>query len=175
MRIANVIHDSIVDGPGLRFVVFTQGCPHHCPGCHNPETLDPAGGSDVPLEALLDPIGKDPLTEGLTLTGGEPFSQAEDCARLASAAKRVGWTVWVYSGYTFDAIRASKRPDWNALLETVDVLVDGPYIEKERDLQLLYRGSRNQRLIDVPKSLKAGHVVLWKRKDDLGHFSVPES
>lgn len=175
MRIANIIQDSIVDGPGLRFVVFTQGCPHHCPGCHNPETFDPLGGKEMPLEELLDFIGKDPLTEGLTLTGGEPFSQAEDCARLAAAAKSKGWTVWVYSGYTFDAIQALDRPDWNAFLETIDVLVDGPYVEKERDLQLLYRGSRNQRIIDVSKSLEVGHVVLWERKDNLGHFSVPES
>jgi anaerobic ribonucleoside-triphosphate reductase activating protein len=175
MRIANTVNDSIVDGPGLRFAVFTQGCPHACPGCHNPETHDPAGGEEVPVEDLVHRLEKNPLIEGLTLSGGEPFLQAEDCARLARAARALGLTVWTYTGFLYERLRTAGRPDWDALLADTDILVDGPYVEAERSYGLPFRGSRNQRLIDVPKSRVAGRVVLWEREDSLGQFAVPES
>lgn len=175
MRIANTVNDSIVDGPGLRFTIFTQGCPHHCPGCHNPETHDSQGGQEVPVEDLMAMLGKNPLIQGLTLSGGEPFAQAEDCAKLAQAAHAVGWTVWTFSGYTFEAILAREDPAWRALLEETDVLVDGPFLEKEKSYELRFRGSRNQRLIRVKESLAQGKVVLWTQPDPLAKFTIPES
>ena len=175
MRIANTVNDSIVDVPGLRFTIFTQGCPHHCPGCHNPDTHDPQGGQETPVEDLIAMMGKNPLIEGLTLSGGEPFAQAADCARLAEAAHAVGWSVWTYSGYTFEHILASEDPGWQALLRQTDVLVDGPFIQKEKSYELRFRGSRNQRLIRVKESLAQGRVVLWSQPDLLAKFTVPES
>ncbi len=176
MRIASTISDSIVDGPGLRVTVFTQGCPHACPGCHNPETHDPQGGTEVSVEELVELFEKNRLVEGLTLSGGDPFLQAQECAALAQAAHARGLTVWTYTGYRYEQLLAAQRNDWEALLAETDVLVDGPFVEAQRAYGLGFRGSRNQRLIDVPKSRKAGQVILW---DDgskaLSHFSVPES
>lgn len=175
MRIANTVEDSIVDGPGLRMTVFTQGCPHHCPGCHNPETHDVTGGKEVDLAELIEKLGENPLTRGLTLSGGEPFLQGEDCARLAAAAHEKGLDVWTYTGYRYEALAAGDAPGWQALLAETDVLVDGPFLEGEKSYSLHFRGSRNQRLIDVPKSLRAGQAVLWVEEDSLAHFTVPES
>ena len=175
MRIANTVNDSIVDGHGLRFAVFTQGCPHRCPGCHNPQTHDPAGGREESLEALIAGLDKNPLSAGLTLSGGEPFYQAADCARLAAMAHARGKTVWTYTGYTYEQILHKNDPDWNALLAETDVLVDGPFLEKEQSYELHFRGSRNQRLIDVAASRRAGKVVLWQETDYLSKFTVPES
>ena len=173
MRIANTVDDSIVDGPGLRFVVFAQGCEHRCPACHNPETQPLGGGSEIDPAELAARFGKNPLTEGLTLSGGEPFLQAAPCAQLAHAAHAVGWTVWAYSGYTYEQLL--QRPDAMQLLRELDVLVDGPFIEAQKRYALLFRGSENQRLIDVPKSLATGAVVLWEREDPLAHFRPPRS
>ena len=161
MRIANTVNDSIVDGHGLRFTIFTQGCPHHCPGCHNPDTHDPAGGREVSLEELVAEMGRNPLIEGVTLSGGEPFAQAADCAALAQAAHARGLNVWTYSGYLFEHLRDSGNPDWTALLA--------------QSYELRVWGSRNQRLIDVPRSLAQGRVVLWQEEDPLAKFTVPES
>ena len=175
MRIANVVSDSIVDGPGLRFTVFTQGCPHHCPGCHNPETHDPAGGRPVTVEELAEQMLSNPLLDGLTLSGGEPFDQAEECAALAARAKARGLSVWAYTGYRYEALLEKGEPQVLALLEQVDVLVDGPFVEALKSYDALFRGSTNQRLIDLPKSRAAGAVVLWSRPDPLAHFTRPES
>ena len=175
MRIANTVNDSIVDGHGLRFTIFTQGCPHHCAGCHNPETHDFEGGVEISVGELSTLMGKNPLVEGLTRSGGEPFSQAADCARLAQAAHRLGWNVWTYTGYLFETIRDSADPAWQDLLRRTDVLVDGPFVEKEKSYALHFRGSRNQRLIRVKESLEQGKVVLWEEEDHLAKFTVPES
>ena len=147
MRIHRTMHDSIVDGPGLRFVVFTQGCPHRCPGCHNPETHDPTGGTEISVEEVIADMLRNPLTDGLTLTGGEPFLQVEDCAKIARAAKVAGLNVWCYSGWTLEELQA--RPEAEVLLKEIDVLVDGPYVEAQRSLRLQWRGSENQRLIEL--------------------------
>ncbi len=175
MRIANTVEDSIVDGPGLRVTVFTQGCPHHCPGCHNPDTHDVEGGREVEPAELIARFAENPLTRGLTLSGGEPFLQGEACAALAAAAHERGLDVWTYTGYRYEALAAGEDPGWQALLAETDVLVDGPFLEQEKSYALHFRGSRNQRLIDVPKSRQTGRVVLWEEEDPLAHFTVPES
>lgn len=160
LRIAGVVNDSIVDGPGYRFTIFTQGCPHRCPGCHNPQTHDPKGGSWIDTDELMGQILENPLLEGVTFSGGEPFSQAEILAQLGREIKKHGLSLWCYSGYTLESLLAMNKPSVNHLLEVADVLVDGPFILEERDLELSFRGSRNQRLIDLPASLASGQAVM---------------
>ena len=162
LRIADTIQDSIVDGPGFRFVVFTQGCLRHCPGCHNPHTWDPAGGKEVTVDSLYKTLSANPLTDGLTLSGGEPYLQAAACAELAQKAKAGGFNVWCYSGYTFEEILETSKTDsgFKALIEATDVLIDGMFLIEEKSLTLKWRGSQNQRVIDVRKSLESGEVVL---------------
>jgi anaerobic ribonucleoside-triphosphate reductase activating protein len=159
MRIAGLVQDSIVDGPGLRFTVFTQGCAHRCEGCHNPETHDPDGGRELPVGEVVKQLLSNPLTDGVTLSGGEPFSQAADCAQIAEAAKKAGLNVWTYTGYTFEQLFNLSDPDIRKLLSLTDVLVDGPFILLERSLSIKWRGSKNQRLIDVRRSLETGKAV----------------
>ena len=161
MRIAGFIQDSIVDGPGFRFVVFAQGCRRHCEGCHNPATWDADGGVEMTVDDIAAEMLGNPLTDGLTLSGGEPLLQAENCASLASVARENGLNVWVFTGYTFEELmkKASDEPAVKSLLELIDVLIDGAFDLAERTLSLRWRGSRNQRVIDVPKSLAAGKAV----------------
>ena len=163
MRIAEYIQDSIVDGPGLRFVLFTQGCPHQCQGCHNPATHDPNGGREEPEEEIINEMLRNKLTDGLTLSGGEPFSQAEACAVIARAAREAGLNVWSYSGYTFEELLASDDANIRELLRLTDVLVDGRFHLPERTLNLKWRGSWNQRLISVPDSLAIRSAVLYDK------------
>lgn len=159
MRIAGLVQDSIVDGPGLRFAVFTQGCPHRCAGCHNPESHDPTGGTEMSVDEVIQKMLSNPLTDGLTLSGGEPFHQPADCAELAAAARKAGLNVWTYTGYTFEELLNLSEPAVKKLLSLTDVLVDGRFELTERSLSLKWRGSRNQRLIDVEKSLGTGDVI----------------
>lgn len=159
MRIANLISDSIVDGVGLRLTVFTQGCPHRCEGCHNPQTHDFAGGREVSVAEILQKVRENPLLDGITLSGGEPFCQADACAELARAVKALGLNVWTYTGYTYEQLIAEARPEQLALLDATDVLIDGPFILSQRTLELPWRGSRNQRLIDLCQTKAQGHIV----------------
>ncbi len=159
LQIAGIVKESIVDGPGFRFVVFTQGCKHHCPGCHNPNTHSFEGGTSISVDSLFEQIGKNPLLDGITLSGGEPFEQAEACAELASRAHKAGLTVMTYTGYTFEVIRDGSRDGWKSLLEETDILVDGPFELDKKNLLLKFRGSENQRIIDVKKSLANKTVV----------------
>lgn len=175
MRIANTISDSIVDGPGLRFTVFTQGCPHRCPGCHNPETHSTGGGHEVSVEELAGQMRANPLLDGLTLSGGDPFLQGEACACLGRLAHEIGLNVWTYTGYTYEALLAGGNPAHLALLEATDVLVDGPFVMSLKSYAARFRGSSNQRLIDVKRSRAAGRVILWEDTDSLAHFKRPES
>ena len=158
IRIAGIVDDSIVDGPGFRLTVFTQGCPHHCPGCHNPQTHDFSGGRDGDTGEIIAQMQENPLLDGVTLSGGEPFCQPVACAEIARAARTAGLNVWSYSGYTFEVLYAGKE-EWRMLLNELDVLVDGPFLLEKRTLECRFRGSSNQRLIDVPKSLAAGCAV----------------
>ena len=153
IRIAGIVKESIVDGYGFRFVVFAQGCPHKCKGCHNPETHDFAGGYDCGIEKILDAIGENPLLDGVTFSGGEPFCQAEGFCELAKGIRNRFPTlnIMTYTGYTFEGlVRECERNShaWK-LLSLTDYLIDGRYIEEERDLTLQFRGSRNQRIIDL--------------------------
>ncbi len=167
LRLAGVVRESIVDGPGLRFVIFCQGCPHDCPGCHNPDTHDFHGGYDCAFEKILGAIEEDPLLDGVTFSGGEPFSQAAACSALGHAIRRrfPKLTIFTYSGYTFEQLlgMAAEDPAVDDLLRLTDMLVDGPYVAARRDLTLLFRGSGNQRILDVPASLAAGEAVLCGR------------
>ena len=159
---ADLQSDSIVDGPGLRTVIWTQGCGHHCKGCQNPQTWDFNGGGLVLIQDVLDEIDKLEYQTGLTFSGGDPMYQPEACNKIAEYAKKKGYNIWVYTGYTYEEVLklAKEKPIYMKFLKNTDVLVDGRFILKERDLSILFRGSRNQRLIDIPKSLKTGEVVL---------------
>lgn len=161
IRLAGTANDSIVDGPGIRYTVFTQGCPHHCKGCHNPQTHDFSGGTEEDTERIEAEFSKNILLSGITLSGGEPFCQAEACCDLAKRAKQLGLSVWAYTGYTLEQLTAGfdVHPEWRALLETVDVLVDGQFVLALRSLDCKWRGSKNQRLIDVKASLTAGKAI----------------
>ena len=162
IRLAGLVPESIVDGPGYRFSIFVQGCPHACPGCHNPETHDFEGGYVSDTKKIIAKLGANPLVRGVTLTGGEPMMQAAALCEIAQAAKEKGLSVWCYTGFTLEALLAAQDADRMRLLSSVDVLVDGPYIARERSLELLYCGSANQRLIDLPKTLASGEICLYE-------------
>lgn len=158
IRIAGTVNDSIVDGPGMRFTVFTQGCPHHCPGCHNPQTHDFEGGKVADTAEIIAKFRKNTLLDGITLSGGEPFCQSEACLELAKAAHESKLNVWAYSGYTFEQLVDGKDA-WKALLSEVDILVDGLFVLEKRTLECRFRGSSNQRLVDVKASMANGSVI----------------
>ncbi len=154
LELSGIVSDSIVDGPGIRVTVFSQGCPHHCEGCHNPETWAFGCGTAMEEERIFQIIRENPLCRGVTFSGGEPFAQAAGFAVLARRLKGAGYEVASYSGFTFEQLLHGS-PDQRALLETIDVLIDGPFLLSERSLELVFRGSANQRILDVPKSLAA--------------------
>ena len=157
IRIAGLVNDSIVDGPGFRLAVFTQGCPHNCEGCHNPETHDFSGGTVKDTAEIIKIMQDNPLLDGVTLSGGDPFCQPEPCIEIARAAHKLGLSVWAYSGWTFEAIMADEN--MSALAKEIDVLIDGPFILSQRTLDKRFMGSKNQRAIDMKKSIEAGTVV----------------
>ena len=164
MRIAGIVQDSIVDGPGFRFTLFAQGCPHGCKGCHNPQTHDYNGGTEMTTEEIVKKLLSNPLTDGITFSGGEPFEQAAACAEIAAAAREHGLNVWAYSGYTFERLMEKSMADEGIkeLLSLTDVVVDGPFILEEKSYNIPWRGSKNQRLINVPESLKTGKAVIME-------------
>lgn len=160
-----MVNDSIVDGPGLRLAVFMQGCPYDCLGCQNPQTHDPMGGREADTEEVREKLKRNPLLDGLTLSGGEPLMQPEAARELAAMAKEMGLNVWCYTGNTFESLLKEAKPAVLEALRQIDVLVDGPFIAAQKSLDLLFRGSKNQRLVDVPKSLEAGKAVLWEKAE----------
>ena len=207
IRLFGTVNDSIVDGPGMRFSVFVQGCSHHCPGCHNPESWAFDAGEEVAIDDVVERIFENKLVSGVTLSGGDPFEQPAACAEIARRVKAAGRNVWVYTGYLYEDLlqRIAALPDGVAvavgagadagagadiataaneaakapsvaererleavrdLLAYADVLVDGPFVQAKRSLGLKYRGSSNQRLIDMNKTRKAGRVVLWQSFED---------
>lgn len=150
LRVSGIVEESVVDGPGVRFVIFTQGCEHHCPGCHNPHTHALDGGTMMQTDAILARFDEDPLLSGMTFSGGEPFLQPEALAQLAEAVHARGKDVMVYSGFTFEQLleKEEREPAVRRLLRQADILVDGPYVESRRNLELEFRGSDNQRLLN---------------------------
>ncbi len=160
LRIAGTVNDSIVDGPGIRFTIFVQGCPHNCEGCHNPQTHDFNGGTVTTTEELLEKIKGNPLLDGVTFSGGEPFCHAEALSLLGKQIKALGMNVITYTGYTFEQLFENREKDhWGELLEVTDYLIDGPFILAQKDWEIKFRGSSNQRYIDCQKSLAEGKAV----------------
>lgn len=160
LYVAGLVGDSIVDGPGLRCAVFGQGCPHACPGCHNPETQPFAGGDALSVPEVYRRIRAYPLCRGVTFSGGEPFSQAAAFAGLARLLRADGYEVAAYSGYTFEELLRGTA-EQQELLALLDILIDGRFVLATRNLGLRFRGSENQRVLDVPRSLAAGEAV-WE-------------
>lgn len=168
IRIASVEKESIVDGEGIRYVIFTQGCTHNCAGCHNPKTHDFSGGYDVDDIEIYNDIIENPLLDGITLSGGDPLFQADKLIKLVDMLKKDGYTIWVYTGFVFDEFLkyinnepCDKRitKDMINMLKYADVVVDGPFILEKRTLDALYRGSTNQRLIDVTKTFANNEII----------------
>jgi len=160
LRIAGTVNDSIVDGPGIRFTIFTQGCPHNCKGCHNPQTHDFSGGTVVDTDELLAKIKGNPLLDGVTFSGGEPFCQAEALAFVGRQIKELGLNIVTYTGFTFEKLYERRESDgWQKLLEVTDILIDGPFILEQKDWEIKFRGSTNQRYLDCQASLKEGKAV----------------
>lgn len=170
LKLAGIAEDSIVDGPGIRTAFYVQGCPHHCPGCHNPETWDYAGGTEMEEETLLQIVKSNPLCRGVTFSGGEPFTQAEGLAKLAVLLKEAGYEVASYTGFTFEELYQNGTEAQKKLLSLIDVLVDGPFLMDEKSLELNFRGSRNQRVLNVPASLQAGAAVAETSARWLGEY-----
>lgn len=158
VRLAGQVSESIVDGPGLRYVLFTQGCPHHCHGCHNPNTHDFASGEDVTLFEVYQQIRRNPLLRGVTFSGGEPFCHGRALLPLAAVLKKQGYHLMAYTGYTFEQLLLQNSSFY--FLSLLDILVDGPFLEQEKSLDLRFRGSRNQRVLDLPASLRLSQPVL---------------
>lgn len=154
--------DSIVDGEGIRSVIWTQGCIHNCPGCHNPETHSFRSGYLVDVEEIKDQLNNLVGQDGITFSGGDPMEQATACAVLAKYSKSLGLNVWCYTGYTFEELleKAMVFPNIKDFLENIDVLVDGKFKIEEKSYEVIFRGSTNQRLIDVQKSLQENKVIL---------------
>lgn len=156
IRIMDFVYSSAVDGTGFRDVLFVNYCPHHCEGCHNPESWDKANGHDITIEEAFENLTKSEITN-VTFSGGEPFEQAEALATLAKMLKEKGKTIWVYSGYTFEQL--IKDPVKLKLLELCDVLVDGKFEINNKGLNMRFKGSYNQRILDVKKSLEANNPI----------------
>lgn len=161
LRLSGVAKQSIVDGKGIRYTIFTQGCPHYCKGCHNEQTHDFSGGYDQTIEGIIQDIKSNPLICGVTLSGGEPFCQAEQLIELVQEVKKLGKNVWAYSGYTYEELSNNIQPYSSDLLNLVDVLVDGKFELDKRDLTLLFRGSSNQRIIDCNATRIQKNVTLF--------------
>ena len=155
-------YDSVVDGEGIRTVIWTQGCSHNCKGCHNPETHDFNGGALIDIEDIKKELMNLKFQDGITLSGGDPFMQPDACLEIARFAKKIGLNVWTYTGFTFDQLKTLGRtkPVIIELLKNIDVLIDGKFVLEEKTYEAPYRGSKNQRIIDVQHSLIKNEIVI---------------
>lgn len=164
IRLFGTVDDSIVDGPGLRYTIFTQGCFHNCGGCHNPKSHDINGGYLKDIQDILSEITANPLLDGITLSGGEPMLQVKPLVEICKEVKAMGLNIVVYSGFTYEEIlKDAKKKE---LLQLCDMLIDGKFEQDKKSLALLYRGSANQRLINVQESLKQGKVIEYQIIDN---------
>lgn len=174
LRVDGLYYESVVDGPGLRDVLFVQGCPHRCPGCHNPGSWDFSGGTEVDVAEVKAAIPSSPIIRGVTFSGGEPFCQAAPLVEIARHIKNLGLDLWVYTGYTWEELINNPNPEVRELLTLTDVVVDGRFVQAQADKSLPFRGSANQRIIDVQRTLKKGRVVLWELPRACAGLSLPE-
>lgn len=164
IRILDIVNDTTVDGPGFRTSIYCAGCRHACQGCHNPESWNFNGGNPMSVDELMQVIVADPFAN-VTYSGGDPMFQAEGFLELTRRIKsETDKSIWCFTGFTWERLHAEGTAQMIELAESVDVLVDGPFVQELRDEDLLFRGSRNQRLIDVQKTLQSGQIVLWERK-----------
>jgi len=163
MRLSGITPVSVVDGPGLRYVIFAQGCRHGCPHCQNPETWDEAAGQEFSVKQIIRRIKlQKKKKRGITFSGGEPFLQAAELAQVALAVRELDWDVVTYTGFVYEELIADNSEGVKALLAATDILIDGRYVHELRDTSLQFRGSSNQRVIDVVKTRESGRVTLWK-------------
>ena len=164
IRLSGITKESVVDGLGFRYVLYAQGCPHRCKGCHNPSTHSFEGGELVELHGIIEDIKAHPMLDGLTCSGGECFEKAGEFAYIAREVKSMGLNVWAYTGYTLEELLENKeqKPGWSEFIKYIDVLVDGRYIDEQKDLSLCFRGSTNQRVIDLQRTLESGQLQLLK-------------
>lgn len=153
--------DSIVDGEGIRTVIWTQGCSHNCPFCHNPSTHSFTDGELIDVEDVVERLKDLTGQDGVTFSGGDPMFQPEPCAYLAKVVHELGMNVWAFTGFTFEDLLKSKNKNTMKFLKEIDVLIDGKFDINKKSMDLLFRGSSNQRLIDVQKSLKANSIILY--------------
>ena len=157
LRISGIIKESIVDGPGLRLVIFTQGCKHNCEGCHNSDTHSFAGGKLIDSVDILTLLKENPLLDGVTFSGGDPFEQAKVLAVLGRDIRNMGFDIITYTGYLYEDIINSNNKDWLELLKVTDILIDGKFDITKKSLDIKFRGSTNQRVIDI----KSGKTIEW--------------
>lgn len=162
MKVLDIMHDSIADGIGLRVVIFFAGCNHRCKGCHNAQSWNMEYGKDYSIDEIIKNIQTNKLISGVTLSGGDPMLQPKEVKELTKMLVGLGYDIWCYTGYTFDEIMNGSNKDRIELLKQCDVLVDGRFIESKKDLTLAFRGSSNQRIIDVQESLKQNKIVLYE-------------
>lgn len=160
MRVLDIVAGTTVDGPGLRTSIYFAGCTHHCPECHNPESWDMAGGREMSVEEILNRVVEEDFD--VTFTGGDPLAQVDILVELASKIKSIGKSIWCYTGYLYEDVAADSS--LSRILPYIDVLVDGRFHIDERDVKLLFKGSRNQRLIDVRKSTPEAPVI-WQPQE----------
>lgn len=161
IRLAGIAYESLVNGPGMRRVFFSQGCKHKCEGCFNPDTHDFDGGEEKDMDELIEDVVDNPILRGVTFSGGDPFERAEEFTYMAEAFKKNKLNIWCYTGYTFEYIinNLDNNKGWKSLLNSIDVLVDGKFEKDKMQDGLKFRGSSNQRIIDIPSTLKSGKVV----------------
>ncbi|MGG7179064.1 anaerobic ribonucleoside-triphosphate reductase activating protein [Clostridium paraputrificum] len=163
IRLSGIAYESLVNGPGMRRVFFSQGCKHNCKGCFNPDTHNFSGGKEMDMDELIEDVLDNPMIKGVTFSGGDPFERAEEFGYMASKFKENNLNLWSFTGYTYEYIMSNldNRVGWRNLINNLDVLVDGRFEESKMEDGLKFKGSSNQRIIDIPKSIEEGKVVLW--------------
>lgn len=159
MKISGIVEESIVDGPGIRFTVFFQGCTHNCYKCHNPDTHDINNGKEMSVDEIINKLKDVPYTDGVTLSGGDPLMQIEECIELCKKIKQMDLNIMVYTGYTYENLLKMSNK-YQELFNYIDYLVDGPFIYSLLDLTLKYKGSSNQRIIDIKETIKQNKIVI---------------
>ncbi|MEQ8154010.1 MAG: anaerobic ribonucleoside-triphosphate reductase activating protein [Clostridiaceae bacterium] len=161
IRLSGIAYESLVNGPGIRRVFFSQGCVHNCESCFNPDTHDFYGGEVMDMDELIRDVKQNPMIKGVTFSGGDPFEQADKFAYMASEFRKAGLNIWTYTGYTFEYIinHIGERHGWKELIDNIDVVVDGKFEKDNMEEGLRFRGSKNQRIIDVRESLRKGKII----------------